>query len=814
MDSTQKINKLVTERARLVILIFILLTGVFLVGATQISSDSGTSQFTENIPSQEALESINDEFSQRSIGRSSLGQTTIIQMRENSLSKNSLLEMSEFEEKIAEKDNLRVDDISSISSAVAKEIDPTVTSEEDHTKVLRKSTEEEIRSATRTVIAQQFESSVSDDYNSESVTASATIGTVQHSGRVSSSGSSEGPGVGDTGSLEDVQLEIQDMSQEHTDSIIISGSGIQSSELADVSQDSLSIILPVAIVLILLFLTVAYRDPFDIALALIALLMTVIWTFGFMGIVGIPFTQILVSVPVLLLAVGIDFGIHSVNRYREEKASSDPRSAMAKANRQLLIAFGLVTGSTVIGFGANITSPLAPIQQFGVVTAIGIIFTFLTFGIFLPAMKLELDDFRKKHSIPTFTDSPLGSEDSILGKTLLISSFISERAPRIFIIVILISSIGIAGYGTGVESEFSNDVFLPPAEIPAYVDYFPVDIDGYQTPKTNNLIEDNFEAYGQTSLIFYIEGDMRKASTLQKIGRMNRNPPDSIIENEDKRADSQSVLSAINQSKANPEFNTIVEKNDMNNDGIPDQNLGTIYNELETINPQSSQFITDSRGSTRVIMSVEEGASNKEVLNAGEEISTNSRLEATPTGGPIILREVSSFLIETTVNGLLLSLLLTAVFLTVAYRYIDGIAAYGILNIIPVLVTVASIAATMRYLDIAMNPITATTLSITVGIGTDYTIHMVHRITDEIEIQETIDAAIRESVMGTGGALFGSMVTTVFGIGSLILSITPLLGQFGIIIAIGVFYSFIFSIMMIPSLFKIYHEGILPYDIS
>jgi predicted RND superfamily exporter protein len=64
--------------------------------------------------------------------------------------------------------------------------------------------------------------------------------------------------------------------------------------------------------------------------------------------------------------------------------------------------------------------------------------------------------------------------------------------------------------------------------------------------------------------------------------------------------------------------------------------------------------------------------------------------------------------------------------------------------------------------------------------------------------------------MGTGGALFGSMVTTVFGIGSLTLSITPLLGQFGIIIAIGVLYSFIFSIMMIPSLFKIYHEGLIP----
>lgn len=811
MEIIGKINWFVSERPRLVILLFLLLTGVFLVGATQISSDSGTSQFTEDIPSQEALESINNEFSQRSLGRPSLGQTTVIHIRDNSISKNSLLQMSKFEEKLVKRDNLRIEDISSVSSAVAEEIDSTATSERDHTRILRESTAEEVRSATARVIERRFKSSVSDDYNKESVTASATIGTIQHSGRVSSGGgSSSGPGVGDTGSLEDVQLEIQSISQDTTDSIIISGAGIQSSELAGVSQDSLSIVIPVAIVLILLFLSVAYRDPFDIVLALITLIVTVIWTFGFMGLVGIPFTQILASVPVLLLAVGIDFGVHSVNRYREEKDELEAKSAMSKANRQLLIAFGLVTGSTAIGFGANITSPLQPIQQFGVVTAIGIVFTFLTFGIFLPAMKLELDRIREKYQIPEFASSPLGEEDSILGKGLLVSAFISERAPRIFILIIIILSIVMAGYGTGVESEFSNDLFLPPAELPAYVDFFPVDIDGYQTPKTNNLIENNFETYGQTSLIFYITGDMREASTLEKIGRLSQSPPDLIIKNDNNRADTQSILTLINQSKRNPAFKRLISKNDVDNDGIPDENLNQIYNNLEEINPRASNFITDSRGSTRVIMSVEEGTSNKEILRAGEKISSSSRLNSISTGGPIILREVSGFLVDTTVNGLVLSLILTAVFLLVAYRYIDGVASYGIINIFPVLVSVSAIAATMTYLGINLNPITATTLSITVGVGTDYTIHMVHRITDEIQEQENVDIAIRESVMGTGGALFGSMVTTVFGIGSLTLSITPLLGQFGIIIAIGVFYSFIFSIMIIPSLFKIYYDGIIP----
>lgn len=137
----------------------------------------------------------------------------------------------------------------------------------------------------------------------------------------------------------------------------------------------------------------------------------------------------------------------------------------------------------------------------------------------------------------------------------------------------------------------------------------------------------------------------------------------------------------------------------------------------------------------------------------------------------------------------------------------DGTIQYGIINVVPVFVTVTAVAATMRYLGISLNPITSTTLSITIGIGVDYTIHMMHRITDEVESKSDTKTAIRTSVKGTGGALFGSMVTTVFGIGSLTLAITPLLGQFGIIISIGVFYSFLFSILMLPSLYRIYEHA-------
>lgn len=802
-----RLNNLISERSKAVILVFVVLTVFFLAGATQISTDSGTSQFTEDIPSQEALESINEEFSTRTLSESSAGSTIIIHQRRNALSKASLLEIARFEERISDQEDLRAESFNSIASSVAESLDRSAQTPEDRVEALEKATPSEIKTATRDTIKNRgLGNLVSDDYNNNSVSATGTISTIQHSSRVGTSGSSSGgPGVGQDPPLQDIQLEIQGIAGESYDSIIVFGTGIQSAELGSVSQDSLSIVIPVAITLIVIFLTVAYRDPFDIGLALVSLIMNVIWTFGFMGIAGIPFTQILVSVPPLLLAVGIDFGIHSINRYREEIDDYEPREAMKRSNSQLIIAFAIVAGSTTIGFGSNVFSPLGPIREFGIVAAIGIIFTFVIFGVFLPALKLETDSLRSKYSIPEFSSKPLGEDESTLGKALVVSAYISERIPKTFVVLLIIISLIMGGYGAGISSQFSNDLFLPPENLPAYVDFFPVEIDEYQTPSTTNLIEEEFSSYGQSSVILYISDNLRRGSSLQSIERLNDDPPDSIVQN-DREGDMQSILSLIEQSKRNPEFAQLVEENDVNNDGIPDQNLDRVYNELEEINPQTDRFITDSRGSTRVLLTVKEDAGNVEVKQAGESIASESRLDITPTGEAVILRDVSSFIIESTVNSLVIALVLTTIYLCAIYRRTDGRAAYGIINMVPVFVTVSAILATMRYLNIPLNPITATTLSITIGIGVDYTIHMMHRITDEVDDGSDVEDAIRESVKGTGGALFGSMATTAFGIGSLTLAITPLLGQFGLIIATGIIYSFIFSILMLPSLFVIYYQ--------
>jgi len=74
---------------------------------------------------------------------------------------------------------------------------------------------------------------------------------------------------------------------------------------------------------------------------------------------------------------------------------------------------------------------------------------------------------------------------------------------------------------------------------------------------------------------------------------------------------------------------------------------------------------------------------------------------------------------------------------------------YGLLNLVPVLVTVGLLVGSMRLFDIPLTPINAPILSVSIGLG-DYTVHFVHRFVDEFKTGHAIDEALDITIAGTG----------------------------------------------------------------
>ncbi|WP_049898727.1 efflux RND transporter permease subunit [Halococcus agarilyticus] len=797
-----RVDEWITERPRTVILVFLVLTAVFAVGLANISTDAGTSQFTQDSPAQDALDEIDQEFS--ATFESANGSTQLIQSGSNVLAKEELLAMLEAQQRLENTESLRVVSSSSAASIVAQTIDPTATTLDAQIRTLEGATPSTIEAAIqRAAAGPGFTGLVSNDFNRESASASATIGTVQHDvlGGVSTSAA----GTGGESPLTAIQTRSQEVVDTVDSDIRVFGSGIVSDEFTSIIFDSLIIVVPAAALLILVFLVFAYRDPIDLLLGVLSLVMAVVWTFGFTGLAGLPFSQMLIAVPPLLLAVGIDFGIHAINRYREERVQGiDIERSMRTATDQLLVAFFIVTGTTVVGFAANGISDLQPIRQFGLIAAVGIVFTFLIFGIFLPAAKVWADQLRATYGIPEFGLSPLGSEGSLLGRVLLVGVGAARRAPYALLVVTLVVSVASGFYATGVDTSFSQDDFLPPEDIPDYVEGLPEPFapGEYTVTDTTNFLEERFSTTQGSSVIVYAEGPLREDYALEAIQRANEDPPDAIVSS-GREADPESIIGVIETyAEQSPEFAALVARNDPDGDGVPENNLETVYDELldSPYRAQALQYITEDYRSTQVVYTTESSATQDEITNDARALADRYRFTATATGQTLVLQSVSGTILTSAIESLIAAFVVTAIFLVLIYYVIEGRPSLGIVNLVPIVVSVALLAGSMRLFGIPFNALTATILSIAIGLGIDYSAHFVHRFADEYhEYDEAIFPALEETVRGTGGALTGSMLTTTTGIGVLALAITPILGQFGLVLALTIFFAYVASILVTPS---------------
>ena len=791
----------IVDRSGRVVFAFILVTGVFALGLGNVSTETGTEQFAEEVPAEDALNAVNREFSPPFAVDS--GSTQLIQRGENVLSREGLTRMLRAQYRLEQRPSLRVTETSSAARIVATQLDPSATTLESQLRVVERATEGEIDAAVQEAAEEnpQFATLLSTDFNPREASASATIGVVEHE---IPAGLEAGAGTGGTSPLTPIQQEASRVVDTVGGDILVFGEGTIAAEFGTVIFDSLILVVPAAVVLIVFFLVIAYRDLIDLLLGIAGLVIALVWTFGFMGLAGIAFNQILIAVPPLLLAVGIDYGIHAINRYREERASGlEVSPAMRIATDQLLVAFFIVTATTVIGFASNLTSQLVPIQDFGLVAAVGITFTFLIFGVFVPAAKAWLDRLRTRYPLPTFSQKPIGSAGSLLGRILMAGVAIARRGPLVFLIVVLAVSAGAGVYATGIDTTFSDENFLPPEETPDYLKELPEPFapGEYTVTATINFLEDNFEAAQDDSVTIYLQAPMERDSALESIQRADRNPPDSFVQ-EDRMARSDSILTIIDALAAqDPQFRQLVDRHDTDGDGIPDRDLETVYDALLTspLRDETLTYITEDRRSARIVYSIKGDASQEAITEDARQVADRYRYDATATGQTVVFQAISDLILASAITSLSIALAGTAILLFIAYWVFEGRPSLGIANLVPIVVTVAFVAGSMRFFGISFNAFTATVLAITIGLGIDYSVHVVHRFTDELAAGAAVMPALEQTIIGTGGALTGSMFTTVFGIGVLVLSVFPAIGQFGLLTALSVIYAYLTSILVLPA---------------
>ncbi|MXY13294.1 MAG: MMPL family transporter, partial [Chloroflexi bacterium] len=116
----------------------------------------------------------------------------------------------------------------------------------------------------------------------------------------------------------------------------------------------------------------------------------------------------------------------------------------------------------------------------------------------------------------------------------------------------------------------------------------------------------------------------------------------------------------------------------------------------------------------------------------------------------------------------------------------------------PIVLVLICVLGTMALIGIPYTLITSIITALSIGIGVDYTIHVIHRYREEFAKHRNPETAAVRTLSITGSALLGSGLTTALGLGMLVLAPLAASQQFGFTAAITIFYSLLFSILVVP----------------
>ncbi len=628
-------------------------------------------------------------------------------------------------------------------------------------------------------------------------------------------GQSMQPGQGSDAIVES-QSAIQSIADEEFDrEAMVFGSGIISEEINQSMTDSLTIVGPLALLFVILTLLVAYRDLLDILLGVFGIVLVLVWTFGFMGWLGITFNQMFIAVPVLLIGLSIDYAIHVFMRHREER-EQDTGAGVRGSMRVALVSVGAaltwVTATTVIGFLSNLVSPLPPIQDFGIVSSIGIIAALLIFGALIPALKVELDEILESRGYDR-TKRAFGTGGGGLGRVLSAGAVAARKAPLVVIVLTVLISAGGAYGATKVDTSFAQEDFLaedPPGwtkELPE-----PFKPAEYSAKKNLDYVNDNFVREDSQAQIL-IQGDITQDDTLEQVqqARDDAADKDTTLVLSNGEPEVTSPLSVMEQVAAqNESFNATFTAADTDGNGVPDQNLKQVYDGLYTVAPeQAASAVHREDGeyqAVRMSISVEGGAASADVTDEMRDVADgfDGDLEATATGQAIVFEIVQKQLLDTVIQSLIITMVSVFAFLMLIYRITEGSATLGAVTLLPVVFSVTWILGTMYLLGMPFNVLTGMITSLTVGLGVAYSIHLSERYNVELERRGSVWEAMNVALTGTGGALLGSAATTIGGFGVLVFAILPALQQFGIITGLTIIYAFLASVLVLPSLLVVW----------
>ena len=523
-----------------------------------------------------------------------------------------------------------------------------------------------------------------------------------------------------------------------------------------------------ALILVVVYLVMRGRlaRGREVVLSLGVAMLALVYMAGAMGLLGYSFNAIMLGVMPVALGLGIDYGLQIQTRYAEARENgAAPVDAAGLATRTTGRALLIAMGTTVVGLGSLLVSPVPPVRQFGVTSAIAVLSAMALSVTLLPALLVRFDAGRPRDVDGTGTGIGADGDrvEDVFGR--LTDRGTAGRPALTLVLALLVVSGGAYAYPQ-VE---------PRQEM---LDFWPQDLDA-----KNDLERLSDTVDSPKRIYVLIETDRAYSpETFRDVAAFQR----LMLEN-DRVNGVRSPVTAVRLATG----------------GVPETTSGldaalaarTGDGPLSIENP-------DRHPSRLVVTFAVDDVEGEAVRTLIEEFEGNAALTLDPgvgvrvTGKPVLNRTV----IENVTAGLtpmtLLSFLLGGGFLALAFRSIR-ISAVLVGSVAGT--AALAVAGAMYAFSIPWNPLTITMSSIALGVGVDYGVHVFERFEHEIEHGATDRAAAATAVAKLARPVLGSSLTTIFGFGILVVSRFPVLANFGRVTVLAIGFALAGALLVLPA---------------
>lgn len=159
-------------------------------------------------------------------------------------------------------------------------------------------------------------------------------------------------------------------------------------------------------------------------------------------------------------------------------------------------------------------------------------------------------------------------------------------------------------------------------------------------------------------------------------------------------------------------------------------------------------------------------------------------------------RDNNEMMQKETSKLLVLALIFLVLILFMTFRRVSDV----VLPLLIMIVAIIWLFGCMGWIGISYTMMSVMIVPLMLGINIAYVIHLLSRYYEESELGSNPYEAVNKSMMTVGVAVFLTAITTVFGFVSFTISDMPPMRDFGILCLLGVVFSFLLSITMLPAI--------------